>query len=105
MKVMVTAEGGTTEALVCNRLARAPFFLIYDTQAQQWTSFQNPYQQEHGMGARIAQFASEKGVEVILGAAPGPNAKAALDTMGIRVAVSAGVTAQEALSNYLAGNV
>ena len=42
MKVMVTAEGGTTEALVCNRLARAPFFLIYDTQAQQWTSFQNP---------------------------------------------------------------
>ena len=68
-------------------------FLIYDTQAQQWTSFQN-LSAGHGWG-RIAQFASEKGVEVILGAAPGLNTKAALDTMGIRVAVSAGVTAQK----------
>ncbi len=104
MIVLVTAEGGTEEALVCSRLARAPYFLIYDTRSQQWTSFQNPYQQEHGMGSRIAQFAAEKGVEVILGAAPGPNAKAALDTLGIRFALSTGVTAQEALSKYLASN-
>lgn len=49
MKVLVTAEGDTAQASVCGRLARAPYFLIYDTQTEQWTSYANPYQQEHGM--------------------------------------------------------
>ncbi len=102
MKVLVTAEGDTAQASVCGRLARAPYFLIYDTQTEQWTSYANPYQQEHGMGSRFAQFAAQKGVQVVLGAAPGPNAKGALDTLGIKFALASGVSAQEALSQYLA---
>jgi predicted Fe-Mo cluster-binding NifX family protein len=105
MKILITAEGNTSDSLVSNRLARAPFYLVYDDTTKEWVSYPNPYQQEHGMGSRIAQFASEKGVKIILGAVPGPNAKNALDAFGISVTVSSGISAEEAVTRYLATHV
>jgi predicted Fe-Mo cluster-binding NifX family protein len=101
MKILVTTEGDTVDSMVSNRLARAPFFLVYDDITTEWVSLSNPYQQEHGMGTRIAQFASEKGIKAILGAAPGPNARVALDALGIAITVYSGISAKEAVSLYL----
>lgn len=97
MKIFIASEKKDLTGKVAERFARAPFFILYDTETKEWKSIENLEFMEHGMGPKIARLASDNMVNLIYSAPPGPNAVSTLNALGIKFEDASGKSVIEIL--------
>ncbi len=108
VRVAVPVEGGEgLDARLSDRFGRAPYFLIADVEPGEgckvvsYRVVENPGARSgSGAGVKAAQTLADNGVRVYIGPSPGPNARAALEALGIRVISHNGGTAREAIEAH-----
>lgn len=102
-----TGEKGGLDDTIYDRFGRAPTFTIVevDTGTGEIVGVevvQNPgYAAGSGAGVKAAQTLGERGVKIVVGPSPGPNAYAALQYFGIQVIPMTGLRVREALERVL----
>lgn len=89
------------------RFGRAKFFMIYDDADGSFTAVDNTQnlQAAQGAGLQAAQNVADAGCEVLITGHIGPKAFGALKAGGIKVAVGASGTVQEAVEAFKAGKL
>lgn len=109
MKLLFTAKGTTLDSPMDPRFGRTPFFVIFDEETQEVTSYDNRAveNEAHGAGTRTSQKLVELGVEVLItGNGPGGNAASVLEMAETKVFTGAGeMTVQQALDAYREGKL
>lgn len=87
MRIAIASSGGTPNSNVDSRFGRAPFFAVYETEAQEWTFISNSQnlQAPQGAGIQSAQQVAETGANALICGNVGPKAMSALRAAGIRV--------------------
>ncbi|MDD3431604.1 MAG: NifB/NifX family molybdenum-iron cluster-binding protein [Bacteroidales bacterium] len=67
MKIAITAENDSLQALVDARFGRCAYFAVYDTETKQTTFHANPAKEaSHGAGPAAVQFVARLGVNRVL---------------------------------------
>jgi len=86
MRIAVSAtEADYNVAGIDPRFGRCSFFVIYDTETGEWSSFPNPAKDAVGGAAiKAVEFLKSKNVDVIVTGNLGPNASSSLSAAGIR---------------------
>ena len=86
MRIAVSAtESDYNVAGVDPRFGRCSFFVIYDTETGEWSSFPNPAKDAVGGAAiKAVEFLKSKNVDVVVTGNLGPNATSSLTAAGIR---------------------
>ncbi len=101
MKIAVSSTGGSLSAQVSEKFGRAQYFLIVDSDTMKFDVVPNPYTGElSGVGPHTASLIAKHGAEVVLTGACGPNAKAALESAGVKVITGISGTVSEAVKGY-----
>ncbi len=86
MKLAITAGEPQFEAKLEPRFGRCAYFLIVDTETQDWKPMQNPAAEAMGgAGPQAAQFLADQDVQAVISGEFGPNAYTALEAAGIRM--------------------
>ncbi len=85
MRIAVASQGSEMTSRVDPRFARAPYFVIYDTETGSVETLDNTknMQAAHGAGTQAAQDMSAKQVDVVVSGQLGPKAMATLSAAGI----------------------
>ena len=106
MKVLVMSDGNTLDSPVSAVFARAPYYLVVDTDTWDVDATVNPaVGAAGGAGVQAAQFAAGKGVQAVIAGRIGPNALGALQAANIPVYVTAPTTVREAVQALLDGKL
>ncbi len=106
MKVMVMSDGQTLDAPVSGFFARAPYYLIVDTDTLSFDATMNPaVGAAGGAGVQAAQFAASKGVEAVIAGNVGPNALGALRASNIPVYAAPAMTVRQAVEALKEGKL
>ena len=104
MKIVFTTKGAEWTSEMDARFGRTEFFLIYDDQTKELTSFDNRSieGEAHGAGTKTAQKLFELKANVLItGNGPGGNAGSVLEKIGVEIFIGAGdMTAKEAYKAY-----
>lgn len=101
MKVAISAQHNDIDSLVDPRFGRAAWFIVADSDGDEWTALDNRanVNASGGAGVQAGSLIADQGVEAIITGNVGPNAHKALATAGVRMYHAGnGVTAREALS-------
>ena len=86
MKIAISSDEGTKEGRVDSRFGRCSYFIIYDTESQEYDSIANDYKDSRGgAGIQVGQMLSNIGVDVVITGNVGPNAYRTLDSAGIEI--------------------
>ena len=102
MKIAVSSTGGSINALVEERFGRAPYYVIVDSTTMRFGLVSNPsVTSAHGAGPQTAALVHERGATVVLTGRVGPNARKALDALGITVVEGTTGTVRHAVEAYL----
>ena len=71
---------------MCVSFARAPFFMVYDTELGKGEAFQNPAAEEQsGAGIKAAQFMLDKNAGALITIRCGENAAGVLKSAGVKI--------------------
>jgi len=101
VKVLVTADGENLDANVDTKFARAPYFLVVDTENLSFEAIKNESANEFGgAGVKAAQSAMDKGVEAVITGNVGPNAYQVLRRAGIKMFRAGGKKIREAIEDF-----
>lgn len=95
MKIIVPADEKQPETPVSVSFGRAPYFIIYDTDAAQYTAVVNPgADASGGAGVKAAQAAVDSGADAVVTFRCGENAAELFNAAGITLytAVSGSVS-------------
>lgn len=91
MKIGITSSGPDLNSQVDIRFARAPYFLIVDSETRNFETVKNPYIVGRGVGYAAAELMGNKGVEAVITGSVGPNSYAVLKQLGIKIYTATGV--------------
>ena len=106
MKLMIPVDENRLETNVCVSFGRAPWFLLYDTEAKQAEFLENTAAQaEGGAGLKAAQIVVDSGAEALLTVRCGQNAAQVLQAADIRIYRTQGSGVQENLEAFQAGKL
>ncbi len=106
MKIACSAQGATLDAQLDERLGRAAYFLIIDTESQAVEAFDNSSgSASGGAGIQAAQTLASKGVQAVITGNCGPNAFTTFQAASISVYTGASGTVREALAQYQQGQL
>jgi predicted Fe-Mo cluster-binding NifX family protein len=109
MKIVFTTKGSEWESKIDPRFGRTEYFLIYDEENDELSSFDNRAINDvaHGAGPQTAQKLFELKPDVLVtGNGPGGNAARVLGSANIKIFVGAGdMTAKEAFETYKNGGL
>ncbi len=103
MKLIITAQDASLEGLIDRRFGRCMWFILYDTETNQWEAFQNPgANQSGGAGVAAAQFVVDKGADAVLSGDFGPNATRTFQAanIGMQRFTDSTRTVQEAVDHF-----
>ncbi|MGI6783518.1 MAG: NifB/NifX family molybdenum-iron cluster-binding protein [Aminivibrio sp.] len=105
MTIIGIASAGRDEtAMVADRFARAPWFLIADGDGKILDSLENDAGgEQHGAASKALMTLSEKKVSVVLAPRLGPNAMGFMKQANMEAYCAEGMTVREALDGYRAG--
>ena len=104
MKVAIASTGKVLSSDVDSRFGRAPYFIIYDTDTDQWEAIDNTStSMAHGAGPKTAELISSKGATHLLVGHCGPNAFSSLQSAGITVITNVSGTVIEAVNKLKNG--
>lgn len=91
MKIVVTANGTDLDSFVDPRFGRCQYFLFVDTETMRLEAAPNTAREATGgAGIQAAQFVVDKGAQVVITGAVGPNADEVLKRSNITVYKGAG---------------
>jgi len=106
MKVAITTEAPSLEAMIDPRFGRCAYFLIVETEDLGFEAIENPnLELGGGVGIQSAQFMAEKGVKYVLTGNCGPNAHQVLSAAGIEVVVGCSGMARDVIERFKAGQL
>ena len=107
MKLVVTSMGETVDSPVDQRFGRARYFIVYDTNTEEWSVVDNKQnlQAMQGAGIQAGQKVVELGAQVVITGHCGPKAFATLAAGGVEVCIGASGTVKEAIAAYGAGEL
>ena len=106
MKVLIAAKGDSLSSQFDSRFGRAAFFLVHDTDTGETTAHANQAASAgHGAGVRAGSLAANLGCEAVIGGNIGPKAFSTLKQGGVSVYLSDASTAEEALKQFLDGDL
>ena len=104
MKIAFTTKGKTWDSMMDPRFGRTEYFLVFDDEKNELTSFDNRAvnNEAHGAGPKTAQKLFELKANVLVtGNGPGGNAGTVLEKTGVKIFVGAGeMTVKEAFEAY-----
>ena len=107
MKVAVTSTGQNMESKVDPRFGRANWFILFNTETDEYQVVSNEQNLNAGQGAGIqsAEIISRNGVEALVTGNCGPKAFRALGAAGIQVFCGAEGTVAEVLEKFKSGKL
>jgi len=107
MKIAVTAQGTALESQVDPRFGRAKYFVVIDTDSDDFEAVDNAQNLNAAQGAGIqaARNVAELGVEAVLTGHCGPNAFRTLTAAGIKVFTGASGSVKEAVEKFKSGEL
>ena len=107
MKIAITSLGETLDSPVDQRFGRARYFVLYDTETEEWSAHDNKQNLNAAQGAGIqaGQKVVEIGAEAIITGHCGPKAFATLRAGSIDVYPGASGTVKEAISAFSEGKL
>ena len=104
MKIVFTTKGTEWTSEMDARFGRTEYFLIYDDETKELTSFDNRSieKEAHGAGTKTAQKLFELQANVLItGNGPGGNAGGVLERTGVKIYIGAGdMLVEEAYKAY-----
>ncbi len=101
MKICITSCGKKLESNVESHFGRSPYFIIWDTDNNEFEALENPNITEtSGVGIQSAQLILRKGVKAILTGQVGPKALAVLEAEKIKIITITTGTVKEAIEKY-----
>ncbi len=105
MKIAVSTKGKDKEAKLEPRFGRANFFLVFDTETEEYSCIDNQDIQEaaHGAGPQTSQKIYDAGVNIVLtGNGPGKNAFQVLEAANIEMYIcKEDISGEEVIKKYL----
>lgn len=101
-KVAITSTGPKPESKIASQFARAPWFMIYDSETRDWQPVDNSEVagKAGGAGREAAEALARRGVKIVVTGQCGPNARRALSSAGIKIFEASDRTVREALRDY-----
>jgi len=107
MKLIITAAAPELEAPVDPRFGRGAYFIVFDTDTQQWQAHKNEgVNATGGAGSQAAQFVAQQGVDAVISGDFGPNAYIALAAAEIRMyLLGSSKTPGQAVADFTAGTL
>lgn len=106
MKVAVPVDDKSVDSTVCQSFGRAPYFLIYDTEAGKGEFMDNGAAvSQGGAGVRAAQAIADLEVTALLAPRCGENAAVVFQAAGIEIYQTQSKSARENIDAYLAGDL
>jgi predicted Fe-Mo cluster-binding NifX family protein len=99
MKIAVSSRGKELESMLDPRFGRAPYLVIYDTEADDFEVVDNTTatQLAHGAGIQTAQSVLNQHPDLVVSGNFGPKASQVLSAAKIRLATSPEVSISEVL--------
>ncbi len=106
MKIMITSRGENLNSQMDERYGRSEYFIIYDTESDNFESIKNPFLNDQGgVGVSIAKFTLEKKVDALISGSFGPNAQDVLKGSGIKLYSVKGGTVSELINALKKGKL
>ena len=107
MKIAITAVGPSEESEMDQRFGRTKYFMIYDTEAEEYQTLSNSSAaaEVQGAGIKTGELLSNNGVETVITGHVGPKAYSTLMAAKIKVLLSEQGKVSEVVSRYLAGEL
>jgi len=106
MRIAVTAREPKLEAEVDPRFGRAEYFIIVETDSEDYEAIENPnVNSASGAGIQSAQLVVDKGVKALLTGSCGPKAYDVLKAAGVSVYVGTTGTVSEAIEGFKSGQL
>jgi predicted Fe-Mo cluster-binding NifX family protein len=106
MRIAVTATGPKLEAEVDPRFGRAEYFIIVETDSEDYEAIENPnVNAGGGAGIQSARLVVDKGVKALLTGSCGPNAYDVLKAAGVSIYVGTTGTVSEAIEAFKSGEL
>ena len=107
MRIAVTAQGRDLSAPVDPRFGRAKFFLLVDSETDQFTSADNAQNLNalQGAGIQAGRNVVELGAEAVITGHVGPKAFTTLQAGGVSVYTGATGTVADAVEQFKAGKL
>ena len=104
MKIAISATGPNIDDQVETRFGRCPYFQIIDTESNNNEALDNTNAAlGGGAGIQAAEMLVNRGVEVVLTGACGPNAYQVFNAAGVPVIVQVNGTVRQAIEKYNEG--
>lgn len=105
-KIAIASAGKTLASPVDPRFGRCPYYVIVDSEAEEYEAVENTAGQAfHGAGITAAQLVADQGVEAIVAGNFGPKAVAMLGQAGLKLYCFTDGTVKEALDAYREGGL
>jgi len=107
MKIIVTAATPSLDAEFEPRFGRAAYFIIFDTNTQQWEAHSNASANASGgAGTQAAMFVSNHKIEAVISGNFGPNASSALNAAGVSMYIYNGSgNIKDIIEHFKAGDL
>ena len=107
MKIAVTSRTTSMDGEVDPRFGRAAYFIIYDTESDEFKAIDNAQNLNamQGAGIQAAETVVSEGVDAVITGHCGPKAFRTLTAAGIRIFSGASGTIREALDEYSKGKL
>ena len=107
MKIAFTTSGDDLSAPMNSTFGRAPKFLIYDLDSNNFSVIDNQQNLNapQGAGIQSAQTVAKSGAQCLISGHCGPKAFRVLSTAGIKVFYSTAPTVESALNAYRNGDL
>ncbi len=90
MKIAIPSTGQDIDGAISPTFARAPYFVIVDSQSLEARAIKNPYVVGRGVGYATAELIANEGAEAVITNTIGPNAASALRGLGIKIYQASG---------------
>jgi predicted Fe-Mo cluster-binding NifX family protein len=106
MKIVITANSDKIDQPFNPRFGRADYFILVDSDTQEWEAHANPAAQARvGAGPQAVQFIAEQGADIVVSGRFGPKAFSALQAAGIKAYVASDGTINDVLQQFLEGQL
>lgn len=107
MKIAIASSGKNLEDFVDLRFGRCPYFLIVESETEEFEVLENKAGQTfRGAGITAAQMIADKEVDAIIAGNFGPNAVNVLTSSRIKIFGGVtGITIKKAIEKYKAGEL
>ncbi|MCK4913215.1 MAG: NifB/NifX family molybdenum-iron cluster-binding protein [Planctomycetes bacterium] len=106
MKIAITSTGKTLDSNVDPRFGRTAYFIIADTETEEFDAIENSnVQASGGAGISSAKVVIDTGAKVVIAGNFGPNAQRTLDAAGVKSYTGVTGTVAEAIELFKSGKL